>query len=60
MRDKGGYYFPTSTRCSVLSPWEATMFNIDVPLGPKTFAAHADSRVTSTVRDLPCTGEVLE
>jgi hypothetical protein len=37
------------------------MVNIDVPIGPnKAFAASADSRVTSTVRDLPCTGEVLE
>jgi hypothetical protein len=61
MIDKGEYYFPTRTRCSVLRPWEAKMFNIDVPLGPnKTFAAGADSRVTSTVRDVPCTGEVLE
>jgi hypothetical protein len=59
--DNGGYYFPTCTRCSLLGPWEAKMVNIDVALGPnKTFTAGADSRVTSTVSDLPCTGEVLE
>jgi hypothetical protein len=61
MIDNGWYYFPTRTRCSVLSPWEAKMVNIDVPIGPnKAFAAGADSRVTSTVRDLPCRGEGLE
>jgi hypothetical protein len=61
MINNGWYYFPTRTRCSGLSPWEARMVNIDVSIGPnKTFAAGGDSQVTSTVRDLRCSGEGQE
>jgi hypothetical protein len=60
MIDNGWCYFPTRTRRSVLRPWEAKMVSIDVPIGPNKTFAGGDSRVTSTVRDLPCTGEVLE
>jgi hypothetical protein len=57
--NKGWYYGPLASRCSVLSPWEAKLVNIDVPVGPdKTFPADADYRVTSVVANKPCDTEI--
>jgi hypothetical protein len=59
--NNGWRFGPIDNRCSVLSPWEAKIVNIDVAPGPnQTFPADAAYRVTSVVRDQPCNSEIVE
>jgi hypothetical protein len=59
--NNGWRFGPIDNRCSVLSPWEAKIVNIDVAPGPnQTFPADAAYRVTGVVRDQPCNSEIVE
>jgi hypothetical protein len=54
-------HFAIDNRCSVLSPWEAKIVDIDTPVSPyRGPSPDADYRVTRIVRDQPCNTEVVE